>query len=54
MNGISAPMTISLITFFILEMTIASFLLSSITFESALAQTEMSVQEDGNNLVIIL
>jgi carboxymethylenebutenolidase len=50
MNGISAtPLTISLITFFMLEVTAASFLLSSITFEPALAQTEMSIQEDGNN-----
>jgi carboxymethylenebutenolidase len=51
MNGIFAtPLTISLITFFMLEMTTASlFLLPSITFEPALAQTEMSVQENGNN-----
>jgi carboxymethylenebutenolidase len=50
MNGISAtPLTISLITFFMLEMTAASFLLPSITFEPALAQTEMSIQENGNN-----
>ena len=49
MNGISAtPLTISLITF-MLEMTAASFLLPSITFEPALAQTEMSIQENGNN-----
>jgi carboxymethylenebutenolidase len=32
-----------------LEMTAASFLLPSITFEPALAQTEMSIQENGNN-----
>jgi carboxymethylenebutenolidase len=50
MNGISAtPLTISLIIFFMLEMTAASFLLPSITFEPALAQTEMSIQENGNN-----
>src|SRR5918994_1440284 len=50
MNGISAtPLTVSLITFFMLEMTAASFLLPSITFESALAQPEMSIQENGNN-----
>src|ERR687898_1570448 len=50
MNGISAPLTISIIAFFMLEMTTASlFLLPSITFESALAQTEMSIQENGNN-----
>src|ERR671910_3049847 len=50
MNGISAtPLTISLITFFMLEMTAASFLLPSIAFESALAQTDISIQENGNN-----
>jgi carboxymethylenebutenolidase len=50
MNGISAtPLTISLITFFMLEITAASFLLPSITFGPALAQTEMSIQENGNN-----
>ncbi|MDP8889214.1 MAG: dienelactone hydrolase family protein [Thermoproteota archaeon] len=50
MNGISATLlTISLITFFMLEMVAASFLLPSITFESALAQTEVSIQENGNN-----
>ena len=50
MNGISAPLTISLIAFFMLELTLASlFLLPSIAFESALAQTDMSIQENGNN-----
>lgn len=50
MNGISAPVTISLIAFFTLELTLASlFLLPSITFESTLAQTDMSIQENGNN-----
>jgi carboxymethylenebutenolidase len=50
MNGISATLlTISLITFFMLEMTTTSFLMPSITFKSALAQTEMSIQENGNN-----
>jgi carboxymethylenebutenolidase len=50
MNGISAILlTISLIAFFMLEMTITSLLLSSITFKSALAQTETSIQENGNN-----
>src|ERR671910_3533849 len=49
MNGISAPLTMSLITFFMLEMTAASFLLPSIAFESALAQTDISIQENGNN-----
>jgi carboxymethylenebutenolidase len=50
MNGISAPLTISLIAFFMLELTLASlFLLPSIAFESALAQTDMPIQENGNN-----
>jgi carboxymethylenebutenolidase len=50
MNGIFAPLTISLIAFFMLELTLASlFLLPSIAFESALAQTDMSIQENGNN-----
>ena len=50
MNGISATsLTVSFITLFMLEMTAASFLLPSITFEPALAQTEMSIQENGNN-----
>src|SRR3712207_3416971 len=50
MNGISAPLTISLIAFFYARTTLASlFLLPSITFESALAQTDMSIQENGNN-----
>ncbi|MBD0360148.1 MAG: dienelactone hydrolase family protein, partial [Nitrososphaeraceae archaeon] len=50
MNGISTTLlTISLITFFMLEMTTTSFLMPSITFKSALAQTEMSIQENGNN-----
>src|SRR5215203_6704004 len=50
MNGISATsLTVSLITLFMLEMTAASFLLPSIIFEPALAQTEMSIQENGNN-----
>jgi hypothetical protein len=35
---------------FMLELTLASlFLLPSITFESSLAQTDMSIQENGNN-----
>ncbi len=49
MNRISAFLTISLIIFFMLGMTSASFLLPSITFESALAQTDMPTQENGNN-----
>jgi carboxymethylenebutenolidase len=50
MTSIFAPLIISLIAFFMLEMTAASlFLLPSITFESALAQTDMSIKEDGNN-----
>ena len=48
MKSISSPLTISLITFFVLETTTVSFLLPSITFEPALAQTEASTQEDEN------
>jgi carboxymethylenebutenolidase len=54
MSSISASLTISLITFFVLGMTVASSsLLLSINFESALAQTDTLIQEDGksnNNL----
>ncbi|HEX5977288.1 MAG TPA: dienelactone hydrolase family protein [Nitrososphaeraceae archaeon] len=42
-------MNLPLIAFLTLEMTTASFLLSSITFESAFAQTEVSTQVGGNN-----
>jgi carboxymethylenebutenolidase len=50
MNSISGLMTIPLIIFIVLNMTTASLFLSpSIDFESALAQTEISIQEDGNN-----
>jgi carboxymethylenebutenolidase len=49
MKSISSALTISLITFFMLETTAVSFLLPSITFEPALAQTEASTQEDENN-----
>src|ERR671919_1007398 len=49
MNSISSLLTISLITFFMLETTAVSFLLPSITFEPALAQTEASTQGDENN-----
>ncbi len=49
MKSISSPLAISLITFFMLETTAVSFLLPSITFEPALAQTEASTQEDENN-----
>jgi carboxymethylenebutenolidase len=50
MNSISRLLTISLIIFIVLDMTTASlFLFPSITFHSALAQTEISIQEDGNN-----
>jgi carboxymethylenebutenolidase len=50
MNSISGLPTISLITFIMLDMITASlFLFPSITFESVLAQTEISIQEDGNN-----
>ena len=54
MSSISASLTISLITFFVLGMTVASSsLMLSINFESALAQTDTLIQEDGksnNNL----
>ena len=49
MNGISSLLNLPLIAFLTLEMTTASFLLSSITFESAFAQTEVSTQVGGNN-----
>lgn len=49
MNGISSLLNLPLIAFLTLEMTTASFLLSSITFESAFAQTELSTQVGGNN-----
>ena len=49
MKSISSALTISLITFFMLETTAVSFLLPSITFEPALAQTEALTQEDENN-----
>src|SRR5687768_2742112 len=49
MKSISSALTISLITFFMLETTAVSFLLPSITFEPTLAQTEASTQEDENN-----
>jgi carboxymethylenebutenolidase len=49
MNGISSLLNLPLIAFLTLEMTTASSLLSSITFESAFAQTEVSTQVSGNN-----
>src|SRR5919106_5162634 len=49
MKSISSALTISLITFFMLETTAVSFLLPSITFEPALAQTEASTQGDEND-----
>jgi carboxymethylenebutenolidase len=49
MKSISSALIISLITFFMLGTTAVSFLLPSITFEPALAQTEASTQEDENN-----
>jgi carboxymethylenebutenolidase len=49
MNGISLLLNLPLIAFLTLEMTAASSLLSSITFESAFAQTEVSTQVGGNN-----
>jgi len=49
MNGISSLWNLPLIAFLTLEMTIASFLLSSITFESTFAQTDVSTEVGGNN-----
>src|SRR5918997_353594 len=51
MNGISALLTISLITFFVLGMAVTSSLslLLSINFESAFAQRDTSIQEDGKS-----
>jgi carboxymethylenebutenolidase len=49
MESISAPMTISLITFFVLGMT-ASSLLPSVNFEFAFAQTETLIQNGNNTL----
>jgi carboxymethylenebutenolidase len=49
MEGISAPITISLITFFVLGMTVSS-LLPSVNFEFAFAQTETPIQNGNNNL----
>jgi carboxymethylenebutenolidase len=48
MNGISALLTISLITFFVLGMVVTSSLslLLSIDFGSAFAQTDIPIQED--------
>jgi carboxymethylenebutenolidase len=49
MNGIFAPLTISLITFFVLGMAATSSLLPSINLESAFAQTDTPMPEDGSN-----
>jgi carboxymethylenebutenolidase len=49
MNGISSLWNLPLIAFLTLEMTIASLLLSSITFESTFAQTDVSIEVGGNN-----
>jgi carboxymethylenebutenolidase len=49
MESISAPMTISLITFFVLGMTTSS-LLPSVNFEFAFAQTETLIQNGNNTL----
>src|SRR5215208_1361280 len=50
MNGIFVPLTISLIIFFMLGMEAPSSLLPSINhFQSAFAQTDMPMPEDGNN-----
>lgn len=48
MNGISASLTKSLITFLVVGMT-ASSLLPSVNFESAFAQTEAPIQNGNNN-----
>ena len=54
MNDIFTPLTISLITFFVLGMAVTSSFLPSINFESAFAQTDTPIQEDeksnNNNL----
>src|SRR5215210_8472013 len=51
MNGIFVPLTISLITFFVLGMEAASSssLLPSINFQTAFAQTDTPMSEDGSN-----
>jgi carboxymethylenebutenolidase len=49
MNGISSLWNLPLIAFLTLEMTIASLLLSSITFESTFAQTDVSTEVGENN-----
>src|SRR5215204_2102413 len=50
MNGIFVPLTISLISFFVLGMEAASSsLLPSINFQSAFAQTDTPMSEDGSN-----
>jgi carboxymethylenebutenolidase len=50
MNGIFVPLTISLIPFFMLGMEAASSLLPSINyFQSAFAQTDTPMPEDGSN-----
>jgi carboxymethylenebutenolidase len=49
MKGSFVPMTISLISFFVLGMEAASSLLPSINFQSAFAQTDTPTSEDGSN-----
>jgi carboxymethylenebutenolidase len=49
MKGSFVPLTISLISFFVLGMEAASSLLPSINFQSAFAQTDTPTSEDGSN-----
>src|SRR5215210_9494059 len=49
MKGSFVLLTISLITFFVLGMEAASSLLPSINFQTAFAQTDQPLSEDGSN-----
>ncbi len=49
MKGSFVPLTISLISFFVLGMEAASSLLPSINFQSAFAQTDTPTSEDESN-----
>ena len=49
MNGVFVPLTISLISFFMLGMEAASLLPSINYFQSAFAQTDTPMPEDGSN-----
>src|SRR5919107_911021 len=49
MKGSFVLLTISLITFFVLGMEAASSLLPSINFQTAFAQTDTPMSEDGSN-----